>query len=400
MPTALAPVKSDSSTTGLHIPALDGLRGLAILAVLMAHLFWSNNHPEGGALVLFFAQAREAGWVGVQLFFVLSGFLITGILYDTLLDQHFFRNFYARRTLRIFPLYYGVLALLLIVTRLRGEHWSSALNGYLTYTENLRLTHLAPTTAYWVNINHFWSLMVEEQFYLFWPMVVFLLRSRRRIAVAALIGALLSFTVRIILAVGGTSALFPYLAYSWTPACLDGLFVGGLLAMAVRSNYRNRILDLAMPVLLACSLIIAMLWYMNDGLAPVGNAGISTFGVLALVIGFAALLAGSLRPRSRVQSVLSAGPVRFLGRYSYGLYIYHGTIGELVATQLRPMLLSRTHSKGISVIVPGLLAFALSIGVAWVSYNFYEQRFLVLKRYFEDHSRRPKLQQILSQRGT
>src|ERR1700755_727763 len=97
--------RPDESTTGKHIPALDGIRGLAILAVLYCHLFWSNPDPAGSVLVHFLARSREAGWIGVDLFFVLSGFLITGILYDTLSARHFFRNFYARRLLRIFPLY-------------------------------------------------------------------------------------------------------------------------------------------------------------------------------------------------------------------------------------------------------------------------------------------------------
>ena len=97
-----------------HIPALDGVRGVAVLLVLAYHLLWANSHTAN-RVAFWLLKFREAGWIGVDLFFVLSGFLITGILYDTLNDTHFFRNFYLRRVLRIFPLYYGVLLLVLLV---------------------------------------------------------------------------------------------------------------------------------------------------------------------------------------------------------------------------------------------------------------------------------------------
>jgi peptidoglycan/LPS O-acetylase OafA/YrhL len=106
-----------------HIPALDGIRGLAILFVLADHLLSSNPYTSS-AVFNFLSAIRESLWIGVNLFFTLSGFLITGILWDTLHKPNFFRNFYARRALRIFPLYYGFLLTLLALTHVLHFEWN------------------------------------------------------------------------------------------------------------------------------------------------------------------------------------------------------------------------------------------------------------------------------------
>jgi peptidoglycan/LPS O-acetylase OafA/YrhL len=385
----------DSSTTGRHIPALDGVRGIAIVAVLICHLFWSNMRPEGGPMTQFIAQSRAAGWVGVELFFVLSGFLITGILYDTLQDTHFFRNFYARRVLRIFPLYYGVFALLLIITAIRGEYWTSALFGYLTYTQNLHLKGALLTNANWININHFWSLMVEEQFYFVWPLLVFLLRSIRRISIAAASIAIGSLVLRLILVHAGLEGASPYLLYAWTPCCLDAISLGALLSMAVRSRFHERVQTLALPVLIGCIAIILAIWFRCGDFVPDAGAPVTTWGTFFLSLGFAAFIAATLRAGSVFERTASNATLRFFGRYSYGLYVYHYTIAGLIVSRLRPWVNYHFSSKFLGVLFPGLAALATSVLVAWLSFKFYESRFLLLKKRFQDHSRRPKLHEVI-----
>jgi peptidoglycan/LPS O-acetylase OafA/YrhL len=121
-----------------HILALDGIRGLAILLVLYHHLFWSN--PNSGNRFFDFLNAiRASAFIGVNLFFALSGFLITGILLDTVTSPNFFKTFYARRMLRIFPLYYGVLLGLLLLTRPLHFVWNGWQYFYLTYSANFAL---------------------------------------------------------------------------------------------------------------------------------------------------------------------------------------------------------------------------------------------------------------------
>src|SRR5262245_35087776 len=164
-----------------HQPGLDGVRGVAILMVMAIHFVGDSTARTLGQTLL--VKAAGYGLLGVDLFFVLSGFLITGILLDAKNRPHYFRNFYALRTLRIFPLYYAVLAVLLLlipaVTTLsplleqareqQGWLWTYTTNFYVAYTSSWRsLTY----------VTHFWSLASEEHFYLVWPLVVFALRRK------------------------------------------------------------------------------------------------------------------------------------------------------------------------------------------------------------------------------
>ena len=160
-----------------HIPVLDGLRGLAVVLVLLFHL----DRLSGAAWpdrVL--ARLFGAGWVGVDLFFVLSGFLITGILVDTAAQRNFFRNFYARRALRIFPLYYALLVVGFAVypTFAPAIHadrdWRLFLDGqwwFWSYLANIRLAAVGGAP---MNFGHLWSVAIEEQFYLVWPLLLLL----------------------------------------------------------------------------------------------------------------------------------------------------------------------------------------------------------------------------------
>ena len=174
-----------------HLVALDGVRGLAILMVLLVH-FVANMQPTTQVertIVL----VTGYGNYGVDLFFVLSGFLITGILYDGRNKPHYFRNFYMRRLLRIFPLYYGVLAFVFflapLIPLLRGPTLDYLVENQAwawLYAVNIHVAkHGEWSLSY---INHFWSLAIEEHFYLFWPLVVFMLAGRPRLLIAASLG--------------------------------------------------------------------------------------------------------------------------------------------------------------------------------------------------------------------
>lgn len=215
-----------------HFPELDGLRGLAILMVLLFH--YATLLPS------FVLPVFGQGWAGVQLFFVLSGFLITGILLDSKGQEHYFRNFYARRTLRIFPLYYGVLSVLLIallVFRLgfpqvwAHKHLAPLLWSYQpwlwTYTANIQM---AIHNKVMFLVGHFWTLCVEEQFYLVWPLVVFAFSRKTvlRICVALIAGALvIRLTLTGLGAGGGTNFVL-------TPCQMDSLAAGALVATLIR----------------------------------------------------------------------------------------------------------------------------------------------------------------------
>lgn len=384
----------DTSTTGKHIAALDGVRGVAILMVLMLHMLWANTNPEGGIVVRFFARAISAGGLGVDLFFALSGFLITGILYDTLGGSRFFRNFYARRSLRVFPLYYAFVAVVMVISLALGEHWHAGVWGILTY--EIFHPRAYTTDSKWVNLNHFWSLAVEEQFYLCWPVLVYFLRSKRRIVWAAIIGAMISFSIRCYIQLSGIRNHSPYLGYAWPPARLDALLFGSALAMLVRSYWRERVLEAA-PIAFVVGIVLLIGYGIHSGsLEPILDPWMQSVGLFCAGLTSCAAIAASLRRGSRFEAVMNNSVLRFFGRYSYGLYVMHYTITTAVATGTRPWLFAVTHSKLLSVLGSAVISFSLSLLVAMLSFRFFEQPILGLKRHFQDDSKTPKLRRQLA----
>ena len=191
---------------------------------------------------------RRVGW-GVDLFFVLSGFDYRN-LYDTRHSERFFRNFYARRALRIFPLYYGVLFLLSVGLLITGCRWYPGIWAYLTYTISIFQRGIWYCTCPWVNINHFWSLAIEEQFYAVWPAAVYWLRTPRRIVWLAVAGAAFFGGAALLVRAARRYGSTPYLAYSYAPSRMDSLLAGAVLAIALRTRFRPAVLRVAPYVLL------------------------------------------------------------------------------------------------------------------------------------------------------
>src|SRR2546427_8382575 len=211
------------------MPVLDGLRGVAVLLVLLIHAIWGPLRPATASIDVVVRAVAYAGWMGVDLFFVLSGFLITGILLDTRGQPGWWPNFIARRALRIFPLYYGALTVLFVLLP-RLARWSEPQfttlqanqTWYWTYTVNL-LAALTQGRGTPLSTLHFWSLSVEEQFYLIWPLIVWACKPRSLLRVIGLIviGGL-SFLLRVVLHYPANPPCPPLL----TPGRLHGLLAG------------------------------------------------------------------------------------------------------------------------------------------------------------------------------
>jgi peptidoglycan/LPS O-acetylase OafA/YrhL len=372
-----------------HIPALDGLRGVAILSVLLFKAV-AGYQPLtwiGAAIAATFGR----GWVGVDLFFVLSGFLITGILLDSRGSPHFFRNFYARRTLRIFPLYYGTLMVVFIVIPL---FWSmNAPNiqhivrnqGWLwTYTANIAFEgkHKIFFDAGWLRLNHFWSLAIEEQFYLLWPTLVFLCPSStfRKMCWALVAGALL-------LRIGVYFAHLPRGAMFYlTPCRVDSLTIGALLALALRRpDGLARMLAPAKLGAIVFGLVSFTILVWPDARPSDDRTTVLTFGFTVLA-GFAAcLLTLSLDPTpdNIWRRMLEHRSLRVLGKYSYAMYVTHMFVITALSVELSlPRIVAWSHFEPLGILIFVVLYVSVTLAVALLSWNLYEKHFLKAKRFF------------------
>lgn len=313
-----------------YISGLDGLRAIAVIWVVFFHvtpsLDWSSDAVFAKAFVLF----SNSGWVGVQLFFVLSGFLITGILLDGKGSQHQLRNFYLRRSLRIFPLYYLTLFVCLIVVPLLivTPPWLEIVVDnqiwWWTYLMNWTRPFLGTN-----GLGHFWSLAIEEQFYLFWPLIV-VFRSRRTLCwviVFMLISAPVSRYLLYNLmpdTIGDATEVARRSAYNFTIARWDALAQGALLSVMVRSEHWQQWLkQWSLPGMLLTLVLVAASVMVFHNFAPV-SPGFGMFNqTLASVLFFFVLSLVIFTRYPLINRVLDGFVLQRIGKYSYAIYILH-----------------------------------------------------------------------------
>jgi peptidoglycan/LPS O-acetylase OafA/YrhL len=334
-----------------HIPQLDGLRGLAVLLVLLAHSAIAFTRVPA------FRWIDGYGSLGVQIFFVLSGFLITRILLDSKDAPHFFRNFFVRRSLRIYPLYYALLGFVVFsgVVHQHGVRWWP----YVLYVSNIVVGNKTQPSP----LGPVWSLAVEEQFYLLWPFIVSVLsrRSLERLCITMIIGA-------ICLRFSGVLQLQNTLLQ------VDALAAGALVACRF-----NQIASWRVP---AC--FVACLLPLGIGL-PGGFWNNLSRTVQAL--SSMALLVVLLGNGIAISWLFRAPVLRYLGRISYGVYLLHSLV---FAAFLRSRLgLSVIQSGSATAAVLCMLGeFCLVLAIATVSFYLFENQFLRLKRYFGEEGER------------
>ena len=352
-------IPRDRPLSKFHFPALDGLRGLAILAVMLNH-YGSFVFTGGSIWQHSLAVVARRGYLGVDLFFVLSGFLITGILVDAKGSADYLKRFYWRRSLRIFPLYFFYLTMAFLVIRpLFPSHFVN-LNPlwYITYLANWHMggEMMNPFLA------HLWSLAVEEQFYLVWPFVVMLVPNSRLAwfcGVVAVVALLLRLSL-----FGHVAEIYLYIL---TPSRMDALAAGAFIATAIRNEQMARAVNrVKWPVAVFC--ILCWLLTINNQLE--NTLSYSPAAVFFAIIVF---WAASSSP-----TLLTASPLRFLGKYSYGLYIYHVLPRNALLWQSQHLLPGSLYK-----IVFPLATFAVTLALAMLSWRFLESPFLRLKdRYF------------------
>jgi len=339
-----------------YIPELQGLRGLAVLSVVFYHC-----HPRLEGTWVHYASLW--GWAGVNLFFVLSGFLITSILLESRNKEKYFRNFYGRRALRIWPVYVLVLIVVYlnapwfigptIFAAIKSAPWLA----YIFFVQNLFHLTLPPA------IGPTWSLAIEEQYYFLWAPIVRFLRKPWMLAAvlcAALVGSPL---LRI--------ANLPWMTLTHTLIHLDGIALGSLIALGLHTLTLSRRHWLWMGL---CAMVLGF-W------ATATIAGGTPFLDSALAVAFAgAMLAAiaSTGSRNPLNATLRRGPLAFYGRISYGVYMIH--IMVFIFFGWFDLRMDRYGFAGnLAVVAFRLAASTLFATALW--YGF-ESRILKLKRYF------------------
>ena len=313
-----------------------------------------------------------------------SGFLITDILLKTLETKNFLRNFYMRRFLRIFPLYFLVVIFCLFVVPVINK--SVQIDYYVnnqfwiwTFTQNWLYIFKTPEGT--PILLHYWSLAVEEQYYLIWPLIILLIKKPKRllwITVIILLGAMIT---RVLLWKFQIEDLAYDSLYTFTR--IDGICVGSMVALLIRINpsFLEKYKSLIVFTLAGLNFIIYFLNQNSDVRLPyLAFVGYTTFAVL-----FGILVHEAISGKSRIIKILFVNRLLgFFGKISFGFYVYHWPLYVLLFPFGEQVFINEiTFSPVIAKTASALMVTLISILVSYLSYNYFERYFLRLKRFYK-----------------
>jgi peptidoglycan/LPS O-acetylase OafA/YrhL len=373
---AITAMKDTGLDQNERLSGLDGLRGLAILLVLIYH-YYIPWHTPGTSII---SNLMGLGWSGVDLFFVLSGYLITGILLKSKRRQTPLHNFYIRRILRIFPLYYGTLIVIFgfwksgIPQRFFEGAWEHQLWWWL-YGTNI----LFSLRNEWIGgrIGHFWTLAIEEHFYLIWPLIIYFVRP----ATAACICGLL-----LILSPAARFIFYHYdlipAGYIFTLCRLDALALGSLIAICLlQYKLEDRLFRVAPYTLTVACLLVIFVYWQNLGISLMAkNASVPMPSLLAII--FASLLV-MVRRGGMPERLFSLPALTIFGKYSYGIYVYHYLLIDWILHYFSIEFLNTITGNHLASMLTRIVAGSfISLFIAFISYHVIEYQFLRLKKYF------------------
>lgn len=354
-----------------RLAPLDGLRGLAILLVLYHGFDVIPAHSGGVGHAL--DDLLDIGWIGVQLFFVLSGFLITGILLDTRNAPNYYRGFFVRRVLRIFPLYYGVLFIAFVVLPLLGPSIGGKHQLWLwIYLAN----YVAPFGYGEPAFPHFWSLCVEEQFYLLWPLLV-RCAGRHGIIVLSTLLVFVAIASRLYVRHRLGEPAGHEAAYMFTPCRMDALAIGAIVAALVRGQRGAAWIERRRPVAFACFGLLVLLAGVVSGRLQRTGAVMQDLGYTLVALGFALTLVSTLSRDGLPARVLSWPPLRRCGTYSYGMYVFYAPLHLFVGLPLLAEL-GGTTTLAMALAYEAA-AIVATFGLGALSWHLYERHFLATK---------------------
>ena len=347
---------AELSTRPKHIPALDGVRFLAVGFVLLHHLT-SGSHSS---LFLRLIGLQQGNGIGPTLFFVLSGVLLTPVILNARNTKNRYRNFLVRRVLRIFPLYFAYLAVAAIATVLMTGHRMQHLWVFTFFLQNTFLTAAADTNAV-LPVYHLWTIALQDQFYILWPLLLWNCDSIRTMRRACYVIIVLSFAARIVIT---HPSFTPVLYGRILPARAGEMCLGGLLALDLleEGTLANLLRKSFLPL---ASILLLWMWH---GLYITSTIG-STVGLQLIALASAALIAAALQPHSRTARLLGSKFMALGGKkYAFAIYIFH------------PLMLTICMELPIASKALRLAIFAVStVVISGLSYRYYESPFLHMK---------------------
>jgi peptidoglycan/LPS O-acetylase OafA/YrhL len=378
-----------------YIPYLEGIRGYGFLSVFFVHYFSPSQLAQKGTHAYrFWLSLQPITFLAVPIFFILSGYLIGNILFETRNREGFFRVFYARRVVRVFPVYYLTLLAVAGFDAYRHFHLDSHFWSYFLFVQNLNPDYLHQYNP--AVMLHYWSLAVEEQFYLLWPLVVWVFPERRKLIAVA------SFLILIIYGVRFAS---PYIFTAseqiryFSPTRADAILMGVILALIKHKPIFERMKGwgkwLAVPGILA-----TVVWAFRKGYAWPE----SFHGELVMIpwINFTALavVLAVMEESSWPCRVCSQRWICWFGKRSYSLYIFHYLYIRWFTGTFMPHLANHVPHV-FAHVVTNLLALALTIALATLSYHLIEKPTQKIKQAVkygdvrEDRSARARREEAL-----
>ena len=370
-----------------RVKELDGLRGIAVVLVMALHIFKRASYFTEHPVLLGITNITTVGWVGVDIFFTLSGFLITSILLKSKTGEHYFRNFYVRRILRIFPLYYAAIALVLLFAPKVEEEFTAQINTalpiMLLYQQNWAMLFKDFHITQYLGIT--WSLAIEEQFYLLWPFIVYKLDREKLIkfSIGYIVVSFLTRTVGTLFwhDLPQATSFFFYASF----ARFEEMLFGGLLAVFLTyDGAKEKVRRFAAPVFFASlTTFIALCFLSLPGLPHPDYASLPlTLGGYTSAALFTVGLIGVFithPPQDLLRRIFANPVLTFLGKYSYSMYLFHMTAALIL---LDVFWHSELRGWKPFILYP-LTTYIATVIIALLTWNLLEKHMLGLKKYFE-----------------
>ena len=352
---------------------LDGIRAIGILMVIAQHFY--------GELI-----NLKVLWISIDLLFALSGLLITGILIETKEDKNYFKKFYLRRILRIFPLYYLLIIIFSIYIFVITNHpeifeqFKSNIFYYLTYTQNWLFLKTGMPEP--VHLNHTWSLAIDEQIYLFWPFLIWFLKKPKNLTLLCFITLIASLFFRFFynLEMENTGSPHPFPFFHNTLCRLDS-FAAGSLLFCLLKYHNNYLSNKKVLILFIFTILAFILFGVIDKSFERGGYFMRNFGMTIIALHFCTWLFFAVKNISPILNIIFSNYILvYIGKISYSLYVFHWFLLILLLPKINMLVENILGHKSSYLAITLCLLFTFFISA--LSYEYFEKPFIKLKKKF------------------